>query len=63
LLTQFDQSGISRPKFAKWAWIKYTTFANWLQKRRRQQNKVIVASTFSPGTRSKARWLEKHHPA
>ena len=58
LLAQFDQSGMSGAKFAKQAGIKYTTFANWLQKRRRQRNKVIPASTSSPDRRSRVRWLE-----
>jgi transposase len=58
LLAQFDQSGMSGPKFAKQAGIKYTTFANWLQKRRRHRNEVILASTSSPGRRSRVRWLE-----
>ena len=58
LLAQFDQSGISGPKFAKQAGIKYTTFANWLQKRRRQRTKTIPTKKSVPGTRSKVRWLE-----
>ena len=36
ILKEFDQSGMSGQKFAKWAGIKYTTFANWLQQRRKQ---------------------------
>ena len=58
VLAQFDQSGMSGAKFAKQAGIKYTTFANWLQKRRRHRNKVIPASTSSPDRRSRVRWLE-----
>jgi hypothetical protein len=58
LLAQFDQSGMSGPRFAKQEGIKYTTFANWLQKRRWQRNKVTPASTSSPGTSSKVSWLE-----
>src|SRR5271170_1292424 len=37
ILKEFDQSGMSGQKFAKWAGIKYTTFANWLQRRRKQR--------------------------
>jgi hypothetical protein len=37
LLAEFDRSGMSGQKFAAWAGIKYTTFANWLQQRRRQR--------------------------
>jgi len=33
ILEKFDRSGMSGQKFAKWAEIKYTTFANWLQQR------------------------------
>ena len=58
LLAEFDQSGMSGPKFAKRAGIKYTTFANWLQKRRRQRNRVTPASTSSPDGTSRVRWLE-----
>jgi hypothetical protein len=57
-LGEFDQSGISGPKFAKQSGIKYTTLAYWLQKRRRQRNKVIPASPSSPDTSSKVSWLE-----
>ena len=55
---QFDQSGLSGPKFAKQAGIKFTTFANWLQKRRRPRSKTILAQKSVPGTRNKVRWLE-----
>ena len=36
LLMEFDRSGMSGQKFAAWAGMKYTTFANWLQRRRKQ---------------------------
>jgi transposase len=58
LLAQFDQSGMSGPKFAKQEGIRYTTFANWLQKRRRQRSKTIPSLKSAPGTRRKVRWLE-----
>ena len=58
LLAQFDQSGLSGSKFAKQAGIKFTTFANWLKKRRRPRSKTISAQKSVPGTRSKVRWLE-----
>ena len=57
-LAQFDKSGLSGPKFAKQAGIKFTTFANWLQKRRRPRSKTILAQKSVPGTRNKVRWLE-----
>jgi transposase len=37
LLVEFDRSGMSGQKFAAWAGMKYTTFANWLQRRRKQR--------------------------
>ena len=37
ILEEFDKSGMSGQKFAAWAGIKYTTFANWLQQRRKQR--------------------------
>ena len=56
LLAEFDRSGMSGQKFAKWAGIKYTTFANWLQLRRKQGVKV-VATAKSSG-KNPVRWLE-----
>jgi hypothetical protein len=44
LLEEFDRSGMSGQKFAAWAGIKYTTFANWLQQRRRQRKLGIEAT-------------------
>jgi hypothetical protein len=35
LLDEFDKSGASGAKFARLAGIKYPTFANWVQKRRK----------------------------
>lgn len=58
LLAQFDQGGISGAKFAKQAGIKYTTFANWLQKRRGQQHRVMAASKSAPSKRRNLHWLE-----
>jgi len=34
LLAEYDRSGMSGAAFARWAGIKYPTFANWLQQRR-----------------------------
>lgn len=53
ILKEFDQSGMSGQKFAKWAGIKYTTFANWLQQRRKQrQARSGVEAT------KEVRWVE-----
>jgi hypothetical protein len=58
LLAEFDQSEMSGSKFAKQEGIKYTTFAYWLQKRRRERSKTILSPKSAPGRRSKVRWLE-----
>jgi hypothetical protein len=58
LLAEFDQSELSGSKFAKQEGIKYTTFAYWLQKRRRERSKTIPSPKSAPGRRSKVRWLE-----
>ena len=51
LLAEYEQSGLSAKKFAQLAGLKYQTFANWLQKRRRQ------GSSPSPSADS-VRWLQ-----
>ena len=51
LLAEYEQSGLSAKKFAQLAGIKYQTFANWLQKRRR------LGSSPAKPTDS-IRWLE-----
>src|SRR5271154_4758321 len=54
LLTEFDRSGMSGQRFAKWAGVKYPTWASWVQKRRQEAGKA-------PKTRpkkNKVRWLE-----
>ena len=40
LLDEFERSGASGAKFARLAGIKYATFANWVQQRRRQRVSV-----------------------
>lgn len=37
LLEEFARSGLSAASFAQMAGIKYPTFANWLQQRRKEQ--------------------------
>ena len=46
LLEEFERSGTSGAQFARLAGIKYATFANWVQKRRKEQ---AVAGKESPG--------------
>jgi hypothetical protein len=57
LLAEFDRSGMSGQRFAKWAGIKYPTWASWVQRRRKE-----AAQTPLPQARSKrkgqVRWLE-----
>ena len=43
LLAEYDRSGMSGQKFAEWAGIKYTTFANWLQQRRKRRQERVPA--------------------
>jgi len=40
LLDEFERSGVSGMKFAQLAGIKYATFANWIQKRRRTREGI-----------------------
>jgi transposase-like protein len=40
LLEEFFRSGLSAAEFARMVGIKYPTFANWLQERRRDQPSV-----------------------
>ena len=37
LLDEFDRSGLSGAKFAELAGVRYSTFASWVQKRRRRR--------------------------
>ena len=56
LLAEYDRSAMTGRKFAKWAGIKYSTFANWLQARRKLGCRELAAPVAepTPGTR----WLE-----
>jgi hypothetical protein len=54
LLAQFDRSGVSGARFAKLAGIKYQTFANWLQVRRRQSS----GATRKAKRRKTVTWIE-----
>jgi len=61
LLAEFDRSGMSGQKFAAWAGIKYSTWANWVQQRRKKQGQVPSApSETKPGedASNNVRWLE-----
>lgn len=56
LLDEFEKSGLSGTKFAALAGIKYTTFASWLQKRRRQSGGRARAKAVDAA--GQMRWLE-----
>jgi hypothetical protein len=56
LLSEYDRSAMTGRKFAKWAGIKYTTFANWLQQRRKLGCRELAAPVAEATTGT--RWLE-----
>ena len=53
LLEEFDRSGLSGAKFAALSGVKYSTFAYWLQRRRRGQK-----SDAPKAAADSMRWLE-----
>ena len=55
LMEEFERSGLSGAKFAALAGIKYSTFANWLQQRRRQSGE---GSKGAKNSAEQMRWLE-----
>ena len=57
LLDEFEKSGLSGAKFAALSGIKYSTFACWAQRRRRQQNQPPTARKRAHKTEPVA-WLE-----
>jgi len=64
LLDEFERSGLSGPRFAVLAGIKYQTFATWARKRRRQlplplenpQSKVCIPDAIR--TKCLSLWRE-----
>ena len=48
LLDTFESSGMSGQKFAEHCGVKYTTFASWVQKRRRERNKYPAEQDAPP---------------
>jgi hypothetical protein len=56
LLDEFEQSGLSGAKFAQLTGLKYSTFAIWAQRRRRQRGTPAPPSQKVPAT--PAQWLE-----
>src|SRR5690242_1061676 len=56
LLEEFEKSGLSGAKFAALAGIKYSTFANWAQQRRRREGQ---SSAAKPERKTESvSWLE-----
>ena len=62
LLDEFERSGVSGARFAGIYGIKYQTFANWMQKRRKERKKAGVEGTSGGGEEREkdgaVRWLE-----
>ena len=56
LLDEFEQSGLSGAKFAQLTGLKYSTFAIWVQRRRRQRGAPAPAS--QKVSSAPAQWLE-----
>ena len=61
LLEEYDRSGMSGVRFAKYVGIKYTTLAYWLKRRRghRAREKLLIKAEVDtePG-RSSGTWIE-----
>jgi hypothetical protein len=57
LLDEFERSGLSGPKFAALAGIKYQTFAFWAQ-RRRKERAARGTTKVDWATANSVRWLE-----
>lgn len=57
LLNEFERSGLSGAKFTALAGIKYSTFAAWVQARRRKQ-KVLSAANPTQTPMGSLQWLE-----
>ncbi len=56
LVDEFERSGLSGKKFTALVGIKYSTFANWVQQRRRKRGDYVAGKV--PASRNKVRWLE-----
>jgi hypothetical protein len=60
LLDEWERSGGSAAQFAEYVGIKYSTLANWIQKRRKQAG--LGASLLKPGavdlSKSHGHWVE-----
>ena len=57
LLDQFEQSKLSGQKFAKLTGLKYSTFAAWVSKRRKERDAMSPALQ-APCKSASVEWLE-----
>ena len=57
LLEEFERSGLSGIKFAALSGLKYSTFANWVQARKRQRG-LAQPQPKSPPKGTPVAWLE-----
>ena len=57
ILDEYERSGLSGPKFAALCGVKYQTFANWLQRRKRQRNAYPKRKAQRKAA-TQVRWLE-----
>jgi transposase len=58
LVDEFERSGLSGCKFAELAGIKYSTFATWVQKRRRKNGTYAKLPAKRSQRSDSVRWLE-----
>ena len=61
LLAEYDRSGMSGVRFARYLGIKYTTLAHWLRSRRRHrqgQELLMKAGVDKEPGNNKANWIE-----
>ena len=61
LLDEYERSGISGVQFAAYVGIKYSTLANWIQKRgrRQQQEKSLIKAECRPQSdKRNGAWVE-----
>ena len=57
ILDEYERSGLSGPKFAALCGVKYQTFANWLQRRKRPR-KVYPKEKPQREGAGQVQWLE-----
>jgi hypothetical protein len=58
LLDEFEKSGLSGAKFSALSGIKYQTFANWVQQRRRKGQTGALSSAKGSAKNESVSWLE-----